>query len=50
MLIHEFRDWVEKFNPVMMQIRPAPGANDQNYEQLVRLLGEKGHVGRRCSR
>ena len=40
--IHEFRDWVEKSNPVMMQVRPAPGTNDHSYGS--------GHLGERPCR
>ena len=33
-----------------MQIRPAPGTDDHNYGQLVKLLREKGYVGRLYAR
>jgi len=44
--MQELQDWTRKNNPVIMQIRPAPGTDDHNYGQLVKLLREKGYVGR----
>lgn len=46
----EFHDWIKKTGPVVMQIQAAPGTDEHNYEQLVKLLREKSFVGHRCSR
>jgi hypothetical protein len=48
--MQELQEWTRKNNPVMMQIRPAPGTDDHNYGQLVKLLREKGYVGRLYAR
>jgi hypothetical protein len=46
----EFQEWIKKTKPVIMRIQPAPGTDDHHYGQLVKLLRDKGYVGRWCSR
>ena len=41
----ELQDWIKKTNPVITRIQPAPGTDDHNYGQLVKLLREKNYVG-----
>ena len=42
----EFQEWIKKTKPVIMRILPAPGTDEHNYGQLVKLLRDKGYVGR----
>jgi hypothetical protein len=48
--IQELQDWIRENDPVIMQIKPAPGMDDHNYGQLAKLLREKGYVGRLYTR
>ena len=47
--LDDLRDWIKTTSPMVVQIRPALGTNDHNYEQLVQLLKKKNYVScRRC--
>ena len=46
--MEELQGWINKTNPVVTRIQPAPGTNDRNYELLVTLLKGKNYVGHQC--
>ena len=45
--MEELHDWIEKYKPVVMHIRPTPGTDERSYGQLVKLLRDKGGVSHR---
>jgi hypothetical protein len=42
--LNEFHEWIKKTDPAIMQIQAAPGTDEHNYGQLIKLLREKGYV------
>jgi hypothetical protein len=44
----ELHEWMRKYSPAVTHIEPTPGADGQSCAQLVKLLKDKGCVGRLC--
>ena len=42
----ELHDWMRKYSPVETHIQPTAGTNGHGCGQLVKLLRDKGCVGR----
>ncbi|KAI9450141.1 hypothetical protein BJY52DRAFT_1304125 [Lactarius psammicola] len=44
--MNELQEWMKKTQPVLMRVQAAPGTDDHNFGQLVKLLRERSYVGR----
>ena len=44
--MNELQEWMKRTQPVLMRVQAAPGTDDHNFGQLVKLLRERSYVSR----